>query len=126
MTETAGELTGSPTITHFAWWFGTLVVVGVAALSVANQWPGAVGLLLGSIPVLWMTWRFRKMFRGPRTRESRPAGVWIMAGINATVGVVILFAGFLIGGDFIVIVTTVFGTWMITAAALLATLSKSV
>jgi hypothetical protein len=36
-----------------------------------------------------------------------------------------LFAGILIGGDFIVIVTTIFGTWMIATALLLAAVSMS-
>jgi hypothetical protein len=42
-----------------------------------------------------------------------------MAVINGTAGAVILFAGALIGGDLILVVTAAFGIWMIGMAMLL-------
>jgi hypothetical protein len=42
-----------------------------------------------------------------------------MAAINGTAGVVILFAGALVGGDVILVFTAIFGIWMIGAAMLL-------
>jgi hypothetical protein len=42
-----------------------------------------------------------------------------MAAINATVGVVILFAGALIGGDFILVFTAIIGVWMIGISTML-------
>jgi hypothetical protein len=125
MSEAAGEITGASSITRFARWYGPIALVIAVALLIVGQWPRAVGVALGAIPVLWFCRRFGKTFRGLRTRKSGSSGALVIGGTNAAMGALILFVGALIGGDFIVIVSTFFGTWMIATAAIVVTAFKS-
>jgi hypothetical protein len=99
-------------------------VVAIALL-ILGEWAGAVGVALASIPILWFCIRIGSNFQGLKARKSGSSGALVLAGTNAVTGAVILFAGASIGGDFIVIVSTLFGTWMIAAAALLVMASRS-
>jgi hypothetical protein len=123
VTEEADERIDARTLVNLPRWFAAFAVVVAAALFAAGRWPSAVGVLIGSMPVFWIAGRLSRRYSGRLVRNTRRSGAWTMAGINATAVAVILFAGILIGGDFIVIVSTIFGTWMIATAVLLAAVS---
>lgn len=119
MAETAGEKPKAPAIWNITWLFGVLVVLAAIILFAGRKWPSAVGLLIGLLPYLWMAQQIRNVLRRTRNQRSRSTGARTMAAINGTAGVVILFAGALVGGDVILVFTAIFGIWMIGAAMLL-------
>jgi hypothetical protein len=120
MGETVSGTSKAPPTTFFARSFGLIAALVAIGLLATGKWPSATGVTIGSIPVLWMTRRLNKVLRGIGSTKSRTSGAATMSAINAVVGVVIVCAGALLGDVFILIVSAMFGTWMIGVAALLA------
>ena len=68
----------------------------------------------------------------PRTKpwsdqrcDARPAGTWIFGVVTAMIGVILLFVGNLIGGDFLVIFCSAVGTAMIGDSGLFIAIVRS-
>jgi hypothetical protein len=102
-----------------------LVVVLAATFAALRDWPRMAGLLLGLVCFLLVTRRIRRAYRPPRGGFDRPKGFFVMAGNQLLVAVVIIFVGSLIGGGFVVLFSTFFGTWMIAMASLIVVMSLS-
>lgn len=101
-----------------------MVVVAIA-LFATGRWPGAVGVLLSPFPVGAMALRLRRAVGNDGFKNSRPAGISIIAVISTWPGVILLFVENLIGGDFPVIVCTAIGTAMIGVSGLIIAMARS-
>jgi hypothetical protein len=105
--------------------FGALVLLAAIVLFATGRWPGALGALLSTIPIGLVSLRFKRTVREARSKIARPRGTWIMAGVSALPGVIMIVVGYLIGDDFLIVVCTAAGASSIGMSGLLFAITRS-
>ena len=112
--------------THFARWYGAVVVITLAALVIAGCGPSAAGVAIGSFIFLANSRRVRFALRSPLTGTRPRPGMIVFAATQMMIGAVCLFAGALIKGELLLILSAAFGTWQIASAALVVVVARAV
>jgi hypothetical protein len=115
----------APVARPFKRLLAALGVIAVLTLVSTGNWPSGIGVLLGWASFQWLISRALRHVRSPLSETSRPPGVFISAGMQGTVGLVIVFVGILIRGSVVLFFTAIVGTWMIAAALFMTAISMA-
>lgn len=105
--------------------FAGVGVLATLALFVTGRWPNAAGVLGSLIPVGAIALRFRRLARSGALKRQPLGGISIGLVLTALPGVILIFVGNLVGGDFLILLGTACGCSIIGASSLLFALTRS-
>jgi hypothetical protein len=118
MSEVPDGRVASRAIERYVRSFTALMVLVAIGLFALGRWPAAIGVLLSPLAMTALSSHLRRAMRSPTYKNPRPAGMTIASFVIAMPGVVLVFVGFLVGSDGVVLFFTAIGASNVALAGL--------